>query len=245
MKKYLLSFLCLVMIGCATESVLLSPVPPGSRLSNETLDFRGKTITTYIAYNAEKKLSGMSEGEILELITSNYQAIESDLSAWTRQRGYPLLEVEKKPEYERYYIKKVKPKTNPKKVAVVVSEDGLETSLSPLAFSLAAALEGAEVHIYIQGPAVKMFESGFEAKLSGFSRPFSYFARKQLADMGHSPPQEKLRQMYDLGVHLYLCAPSVDYFGVDKNKLIFNDIPVIEYLSFMEIASESDVQFYP
>jgi len=243
MLKYLI-ITSLLMFGCATKDVILKTIPQGQRESQASLDVRGKTITTYIAYQAEKQLSNMDEESVLELITSNYEAIESDLRAWARQRGYPLLDVEKTADYERYYIEKKQPKKNPKKVAVIITDPGLTTSLTPLGFALAAALQGAELHIYIQGPAVKMLETGFKAKLPGFSRPFSGFARDQLADIGHIPPQEKLKQLHELGAHLYICAPSLDYFKVARNKLIFDDLPVIEYLSFMEIMSQADIQYF-
>lgn len=235
---------CVFLVGCAAGNAILQPLPPSAQAVNASLDMRGKTITTYIAYHAEKKLAELQNDQILEIITDQYPAIESDLSAWSRKRGYPLLRVEKQTDFERYYFRKTLPKHNTTKVAIIVSDNGLTTTLSPLGFSLAAALEGADVHIYIQGPGVKMLEQGFKASLPGWGKPFSYFARKQLNDMGHSPPQEKLMQLHELGAHLYLCAPSLDYFKVDKSKLIFNDVPVIEYLTFMEIASDADVQFF-
>ncbi len=244
MKNIISIALFLCLIGCATKNVVYKPVPEGSRSADLTLDVRGKTITTYMAYHAEKRLSSMKDGEVLELVTGNYEAFESDLRAWTRKRGYPMLEVEKNTEFERYYIEKATPKKNPTKVAMIISDPGLTTLLSPLGFSLAAALEGAEVHIYFQGPAVKMFEQGFNAQLSGWSRPFSMFARDQIEATGHSPPQEKLRQLRSLGAKLYICAPSLDYFDTDRSKFIFEDIPVVAYLTFMEIVSEADVQFF-
>ena len=41
--------------------------------------------------------------------------------------------------------------TQGKKVAMVISNSGLEELLSPLGFALGAALEGMEVHMYFQG----------------------------------------------------------------------------------------------
>jgi len=244
MLNYLPIGICVLFLGCAESNSSLQVVPSGSRFADASLDIRGKTITTYIAYQVEKNLSKMQQNQILEVITDRYPAIESDLRAWSRQRGYPLLEVEKKEGFERYYFQKTATIKNDTKVAIIVSDDGLTTTLSPLGFSLAATLQGADVHIYVQGPAVKMLEKGFKASLPGWQKPFSYFARKQLNEIGHNPPQEKLQQLHELGAHLYLCAPSLDYFGVDHNKLIFNNIPVIEYLTFMEIASDADVQFF-
>jgi len=244
MKNIIFFSLFLCLIGCATKNEDFKPIPQGTMKSTASLDFRGKTITTYMAYHAEKQLATMENGDVIELVTDNYEAFESDLRAWTKKRGYPLLDIEKNSEYERYYIEKATPKKNPTKVAMIVSDPGLTTSLSPLGFALAATLQGAEVHIYFQGPAVEMFQKGFKANLKGLSRPFSMFARSQIEATGHSASQEKLKQMREFGAKFYICAPSLDYFGADKSEFIFTDIPVVEYLTFMDIISDASVKFF-
>ena len=101
-----------------------------------------------------------------------------------------------------------------------------------------------EVHIYFQGPAVRVFQKGFKAKLGGFGRPFSGFARKGMAKMGHLPPQEKVRQLKELGTHFYLCGPSMQVFKVEKDELIFDNVIIAEYLTFMEIMKNADIHIY-
>ena len=62
--------------------------------------------------------------------------------------------------------------------------------------------------------------------------------------LGHIPPQDKLRQLKELGVHFYICGPSMEHFGVKKNKLIFDDVIVAEYLTFMEIMDKADIHIF-
>jgi predicted peroxiredoxin len=126
----------------------------------------------------------------------------------------------------------------------VISSDGLEELLSPLGFALAAALEGMAVHLYIQGPAVRVLTRGFRPKLHGWARPFSRFAASGLTNTGHIPAPEKLRQLRSLGTQIYMCGPSMQHFKVKPEDLIFQDLPVIEYLTFMPIMEEADVHIY-
>ena len=82
---------------------------------------------------------------------------------------------------------------------MIISHPGLEELLSSLGFALAAALGGGEDSLYFQGPAVRVLKRGFNARLQGIGRFFSAFARSGMDKTGHIPPQEKLRQLQDLG----------------------------------------------
>lgn len=48
---------------------------------------RGKTITPFILYYAVKNLEDMQEGEILEVNTDKFEAIENDINAWSCMTG--------------------------------------------------------------------------------------------------------------------------------------------------------------
>ncbi|MFQ5811701.1 MAG: DsrE family protein [Anaerolineae bacterium] len=116
--------------------------------------------------------------------------------------------------------------------------------LLPLGFALGAALEGIDVHIYFQGPATRVLTKNFKAQLQGINRPFSGFARKGMAKTGHIPPQDKLRQLRELGAHFYVCGPSMEHFKVKKSEFIFDDVIVAEYLTFMEIMNKADIHIF-
>jgi predicted peroxiredoxin len=116
--------------------------------------------------------------------------------------------------------------------------------LAPLGFALAAALEGHDVSLYFQGPAVRVLTIGYVAKMHGLGRPFSRFPRAGLDKVGHIPPQAKLRQLQLLGAHIYACGPSMDHFKVAEADLAFDDVIVAEYLTFMEQMDQADIHVY-
>lgn len=208
------------------------------------LDLKGRTITTFIAYEAAARLGEMAEGDVLEVVTDDREPIERDLVAWCRAAGHDLRTVERDAAGLRFSIAKGVPPAKDRTAAFVISDPGLEKLLSPLGFALAAALEGDDVHVYFQGPAVRLLTVGYKAKLQGLGRPFSGFARKGMAKQGHIPPDEKLRQLRLLGARFYVCGGSMDYFKVKKSDLAFDDLPVVMYLTFMEVMDGAQVQVF-
>jgi len=83
--------------------------------------------------------------------------------------------------------------SNGERVAVIISKDTLEELLSPLGFALAGACAGMEVVLYFQGPGVRVLDRRFLGTLSSMLwKPFSRFARRGMASMGHAPPAAKL-----------------------------------------------------
>jgi len=212
--------------------------------ATSTLDRRGKTITTYVAFDAAARLEAMGEGEILELLTEDTDPFEPDLRAWCRAAGHTLVESERTTRGRRFLIEKGTPVAKDTTMAMVVSVDGLEELLSPLGFALAAALEGVDVHLFFQGPGVRVLANGFRPKLQGWARPFSRMAAAGMTRTGHIPAQDKLRQLRTLGAHVYACGPSMEHFKVDRSDLIFDDVSLVAYLTFMAVMERADVTLY-
>jgi TusA-related sulfurtransferase len=52
-----------------------------------------------------KNLSDMQKGEILEVTTNKFEAIENDIGAWTRMTGFILEGMETGTTYQKYYIR--------------------------------------------------------------------------------------------------------------------------------------------
>ncbi len=208
------------------------------------LDRRGKTITTSVVFDAAAELRTMLEGDVLELVTDDFQPFTRDIAAWCNAAGHRLIASASTSEGIRFLIEKGPVTITDASLAMVISSDGLEELLSPLGFALAAALEGMAVHIYVQGPAVRVLQRGFQPKLRGWARPFSRFAASGLSRAGHIPAQDKLRQLRSLGAEIYMCGPSMRHFRVKPEDLIFDDVPLVEYLSFMAVMKESDVHLY-
>jgi predicted peroxiredoxin/TusA-related sulfurtransferase len=212
--------------------------------AQQSIDIRGKKITTFILYNAVMKLREMKEGEVLKIVTEAFEPIESDIRAWSRMTRHRVVELEREGDTETYFIEKGVSEESGRKLALVLSDPGLEELISPLGFALGAALGGIEVFVYFQGPAVRVLARGFKETLHGLSRPFSGFARRGLAEIGHVSPQEKLKQLKELGAHLYMCGPSMEHFGVRKDDLIFDDVIVSAYLTFMEVMDKADIHVF-
>jgi predicted peroxiredoxin/TusA-related sulfurtransferase len=215
-----------------------------STTTRTSLDMRGKTITTFIAYETLRQLADLADGESLELVTDASEEMDNDLRAWCRTREQELTAAGRTDGSQQYLITKRPLRPSGKRYAAVISDAGLEELLSPLAFALAAALEGSDVSLYFQGPAVRVLANGFTERLHGPGRPFSRIARAGLARAGHIPAQEKLRQLQALGGHLYACAGSMRHFKVAKTDLAFNDVIVAEYLTFMETMARADINVF-
>jgi predicted peroxiredoxin/TusA-related sulfurtransferase len=213
-------------------------------IASHRVDVRGKTITTAAVFEAARALALLEEGELLELVTDDFEPFEHDVPAWCRATGHRLVASDLTPAGRRFLIEKGSARSERSTLAMVVSSAGLEELLSPLGFALAAALEGIEVHLFVQGPAVRVLARAYRPKLSGWARPFSRFAATAMAKSGHLPAQDKLRQLRALGAHIYLCGPSMQHFKVDRDDLVLDDLPLVEYLSFVAVMERADVQLY-
>lgn len=209
-----------------------------------SLDRRGKTITTFAVFDATIAMESLASDDVLELITDDYEPFEHDVAAWCRAAGHALLENEHYLDGRRFLIEKGPRPAKETRLAMVVTPAGLEELLTPLGFALGAALEGIEVHLFFQGPAVRVLSRRYRPKLSGWMRPFSRFAAAAMARSGHVPAQEKIAQLRLLGAKIYMCGPSMDHFKVAKGDLVYDDLPLIEYLTFMEIMAGSDIHLY-
>lgn len=246
MLKYLIiaAAIASLVMACTTHYQPTEEPPMGKIPANRSIDMRGKTITPFIVYYTVKNLKDMQVGEILAVNTDKFEAIENDINAWSRMTGNSLIEIETGDTYQRYYIRKADQKKNKRKLAMIISNPGLEMLLSPLGMALSAALSGTDVYLYFQGPAVRVLKKGYTATLTGIQKPFSSFARNAMAKAGHLPPREKLEQLKELGAQIYICGGSMDPFGVKKSDLFFDDIVIAEYLTFLEVMDKADIQIF-
>jgi predicted peroxiredoxin len=65
-----------------------------------------------------------------------------------------------------------------------------------------------------------------------------------MAEAGHVPAQEKLHQLRSLGAQIDMCGPSMDRFEVSRESLVFDGLPLIEYLTFMTVMEDADIHLY-
>jgi TusA-related sulfurtransferase len=135
--------------------------------SAAALDRRGKTITTFVIFDVAAEMSRLQEGDAVEVLTDDFEPFTRDMAAWCDVAGHRLVSSDHVVAGRRFVIEKGPPKQDAGSLAVVISSDGLEDLLSPLGFALAAALDGMTVHIYIQGPGVRVLAPGFRPRLLG------------------------------------------------------------------------------
>ncbi len=208
------------------------------------VDVRGKTITTFIAFELHQALEPVDIGDRVAVVTDAYPAIETDMRSWAAASGHRLVSFEPRADSFVFEVEKGEKTAAARKVAIVISSDAMLDLLSPLGFALGAALEGHHVALYFQGPGVRVLAAAYRPRLSGWSRPFTRFARRGIEASGHIAPHDKLRQLHDLGADIYACSPSMDRFGVATHELIFSDVTVAEYLTFVDVVVQADAQFY-
>lgn len=211
---------------------------------NGYLDFTGKKISVFILNEVIKKLNESFNGGGVHLKVDHYEAIDNDLNAWSRITGTQLELLNSEADFKLYKIHNKQEQLRSGKMAMILSNQGLEELLSPLGFVWAAAVSGMDVHIYFQGPAVRILKKRFVEKLNGFNSIFSGFARKGLRTIGHIPPQDKILELKELGAKFYLCQPSMDHFKVLKSDLIFEDVILAEYVTFLEVLKDADIRFF-
>ena len=216
----------------------------GTATIARSVDGTGKSITTFVIFEAAAALEQMADGEVLEIQTDEFEPFVWDISAWCKATGHSLVLSESTADGHRFLVEKRRAIAKDTKLAMVLSSDGLLDLLSPLGFALAAALEGMDVNLYFQGPGVRVLTKKFRPKLPGLSRPFSRFAIAGMNKAGHIPPHDKLRQLHSLGAHIYVCGGSLQPFKVSPEDFIFDDLPIVEYFSFMSVMEGADVQLY-
>jgi len=69
-------------------------MPTATTTPTQILDRRGKTITTYVVFDAAQQLDSMHEGDVLDLLTDDFEPFQHDLPAWCHATGHRVIETE-------------------------------------------------------------------------------------------------------------------------------------------------------
>lgn len=210
----------------------------------DMLDLRGRSITTFVVHELAAALEPVDVGAAIDALVDDGEAMDRDLDAWSAAVGHELRRGPTAGGAREYSVVKGTPRTDDRTMAMVLSDPGLFELLSPLGFALAASLEGIAVRLYFQAKAVRVLKAGFTPRINGAARPFSRFAARGLDRAGHVHPQEKLRQLQRRGAELYACGPSMEHFGVRRDQLVFPDVKVAAYLTFMAVMADADVHVF-
>lgn len=199
------------------------------------LDMRGNGMTTDIVARAINRLDEIAHGESLALTVDAGEAIDNDLRAWCEATGNHLLRVEESGDSSTYHIEKGVPVAVVHRMALVVSSDDHSHLAAPLSLALAAALEGVEVAIFFEGDAVSILTDRF---IDGGARRWARRLRRSARAEAHG----QVRQIHDLGGDLYACARAVNEHKLTRADFVFDRIVQAEYLTFLPIMEEADIQ---
>ncbi|NNC93717.1 MAG: sulfurtransferase TusA family protein [Acidimicrobiia bacterium] len=206
----------------------------GSRDSSHHLDLRGNGVTTDIVARAINRLEIMSSGESLSLRVDAGEAIDNDLRAWCEATGNHLLDVSDAGDFRTYVIEKGVPVSVVHRLAMVVSSPDHGHLEAPLSLALAAALEGVAVSIFFEGSAVNILTTSFRQE---GRRWFGWRSRSSQSEAHH-----RVRQIHDLGGDLYACERALGEHHISLADLAFDRIIHGEYLTFLPVMEEADIQ---
>jgi len=198
------------------------------------LDLRGTGLTTEIVARAINRLEVMSAGEALSIQVDAEEAIDNDLRSWCEATGNHLIRVEDVEESRIYVIEKGISMSVVHRLALVISSPEHDHLEAPLSLSLAAALEGVDVSIFFEGPAVRLLAAASEVG----SRLWFRRARSRTLSEAHA----RLQQIHDLGGHLYASERALAEFGLAGETLAFDRVTHAEYLTFLPVMEEADIQ---
>ncbi|MGI9648044.1 MAG: sulfurtransferase TusA family protein [Acidimicrobiia bacterium] len=206
----------------------------GSRNADQHhLDLRGTGLTTEIVTRAISRLDAMSPGEALFIRVDAAEAIDNDLRSWCEATGNHLVRVDDNGDSRIYVIEKGVPMSVVHRLALVISSPEHDHLEAPLSLALAAALEGVDASIFFEGPAVRLLAPAPDPGRRWFRR-----AKVRALDEARN----QLQQIHDLGGHLYVSERSLAEFGLSHVELAFGRIIHAEYLTFLPVMEEADIQ---
>ena len=197
------------------------------------LDLRGTGLTTDIVARAINRLDAMPAGGSLALQVDAAEAIDNDLRAWCEATGNHLLDVTDRDGYRIYLIEKGVPIKVVHNLALVISSPDHDHLEAPLSLALAAALEGVGVSIFFEGPAIAVLTSAFPNRGGWFRR-----SRQAALRDAH----DRVQQIHDLGGDLYACERALIELEIDHQDIAFDRVIHAQYLTFVPVMEEADIQ---
>lgn len=199
------------------------------------LDLRGNGVTTDIVAQAINCLATMTHGEALALKVDAAEAIDNDVRAWCEATGNHLIKVDDDGEARTYIIEKGVPMSVVHRLALVISSSDPADLEAPLSLALAAALEGVDVSLFFEGDAISVLTSDYPG---GGHR--GWFGRSRRA--ARSGAHDRVRRIHDLGGDLYACARAVAEHKIIRGDFAFDRIIHAEYLTFLPVMEDADIQ---
>ena len=180
-------------------------------------------------------LDSMPHGEVLSLKVDAGEAIDNDLRAWCEATGNHLIRVDDFGDTCVYHVEKGVPVSVVHRMALVLSAADHRHIVTPLSLAQAAALEGVNVSIFFEGDAVSILTHRYVA-----DGPHRW--RRRLGRAARAEAHQQVGQIHALGGDLYACDRAMTGHGLTRADLAFDGVTRAEYLTFLPIMEEADIQ---
>lgn len=134
-----------------------------------------------------------------------------------------------------------------KKLAIVVQSGTLDKIYCALILASTAVAMEMEAHLYFTFWGLNILVKGAMEKMS---LPATYkhleeTMKKNLKKMNYPTPYDMLKRLKQSGMFkIYACSPSMKMFEVEREDLIPEVDDIAGAATFLEVASEADIQLF-
>jgi peroxiredoxin family protein len=131
-----------------------------------------------------------------------------------------------------------------KKLALIVHSGTIDRLLCAFILGSTAAAMDIETHLYFTFWGLNMLKKGAldKAPLPATYKQYEDMLKTKLKEMKYPTPYEMLKRMKATGnVTIYACSPTMEMFGVTKEKLIPEVDQIAGAAVFLDVAADADV----
>lgn len=136
---------------------------------------------------------------------------------------------------------------NKRKLAIVVQSGTLDKLYSTFILASTAVAMEMEVHLYFTFWGLNMLVKGAmeRAGLPATHKHLEETMKKNLKKMNYPTPYEMLKRLKQSEMFkIYACSPSMKMFGIKKEELIPEVDEIAGAATFLEVASNANVQLF-
>lgn len=136
---------------------------------------------------------------------------------------------------------------NKRKLAIVVQSGTLDKLYCTFILASTAVAMEMEVHLYFTFWGLNMLVKGAmeRAGLPAIYKHLEETMKKNLKKMNYPTPYEMLKRLKQSEMFkIYACSPSMKMFGIKKEELIPEVDEIAGAATFLEVASNADVQLF-
>jgi peroxiredoxin family protein len=134
-----------------------------------------------------------------------------------------------------------------KKLAVVIQSGTLDKIYCALILASTAVAMEMEAHLYFTFWGLNVLVKGAMEKMSlpTMYKHLEDTMNKNLKKMNYPTPYDMLKRLKQSGMlQVYACSPSMKMFEIKKEDLIPEVDDIAGAATFLEVASEADIQLF-